>query len=112
MMQLPNEDLFFQGRMTTAWLMFFQSLSNVGNDTTASNLDELIQLANQQVSIANQAATNERLDALETVQAMQPLIAQLAPPQHVMSLMQASLPPSDVLPSIVITDQYLQVINP
>ena len=112
MSQIPNEDMFFNNRMTASWIMFFQSLSKVGNETTSSNLGDLIQLANQQASIANQAEINDRLDHLEAMQTMQSLSAQLEPLQHAMPPIQASLPPIDVLPSVVITDQYLQVINP
>ena len=136
--QVPNEEMFYQGRLTPAWTMFFQRLARLADLGNLANLIELLQLTSQLPVKAQEAEQGERINVLEQLIPSIPIIPQ--PEPQIMPLSQvaffcaeetlpfrtAQLPDAELMPFVSmqiyahneplplnsLDDQLLQVINP
>lgn len=136
--QIPNEAMFYEGRLTASWLMFFQRMAKQADLTNASNLLELVQLASLQPTQAIQGEQAKDIELLqllvqnlaipiaaEQTQALPlspvaffcatetlPIVSAVLPVEQAMPCQTPQqLPNSHSMPMLTISDEFLQVIS-
>lgn len=95
--QIPNEPIYFNGVMTTAWYMFFAQLSTRVNEQpdVTPDLAELLNLAQQLPANAEMATLSMQLEQLQ--QAHDVSIIPLQYPTTDNSIMLAQVPSGEVI---------------